>query len=365
MTGFMGRILGLDGIRAYAVIMVVVTHLHIFIEWHNDKSPLYSLVWGAIGVIIFFILSGFLITHLLFLEYEKTGTVNLKQFIIRRGLRIFPAFYLFILILFTLGLSIETNTTPKQLFMAAIYWFNHTPRNEYNPILGHTWSLAVEEHFYIIWPLIFMLLTKIKTRGLSISLALIMMIYSLQILQNHLYAETDLNQTFRLDRWTSSAAIYLLSGCLGASFVHSKYWDRISNLQIVSIVLSAMFIVGFGVDFWFEGDFRVAKYWRIAGILSAILWVYINQDSKLVAIFEFSPIKYIGTVSYGIYLWQGFYLSTGPYRWDGQEWPLDPTIGVILLCITVPLSYHLFEKKFLKLKDRFRTSAADIVNEEE
>ena len=361
----MARIRGLDGIRAYAVVMVVVTHLHIFIEWYNNNSPMYSLVWGANGVIIFFILSGFLITHLLFIEYEKTGTVNIKQFIIRRGLRIFPAFYLFILALFILGLFIETNTTPKQLFMAAIYWFNHTPRSEYNSILGHTWSLAVEEHFYIIWPLIFLLLSKVKARGLSISMALIVMIYSLQILQNHLYVETNLNQTFLLDRWTSSAAIYLLSGCLGASFLHTKYWMKIHNMQMVSVILSVLFVVGFGVDFWFEGDYRIAKYWRIAGILSAILWVYINQDSKLVQILEFSPIKYIGIVSYGIYLWQGFYLSTGPYRWAGQEWPLDPTIGLILLCITVPLSYHLFEMKFLKLKERFRTNVVGSVNEEE
>lgn len=364
-TYFMGRILGLDGIRAYAVLMVVVTHLHIFIEWHNDKSPLYSLVWGTNGVIIFFILSGFLITHLLFLEHEKTGTVNLKQFIIRRALRIFPAFYLFIITLFILGLFVETNTTPKQLFMTAIYWFNHTPRAEYNSILGHTWSLAAEEHFYIIWPAIFLLLSKMRNRNLSIITALILMIYSLQIFQDHIYNDTDLDETFRVDRWSSSAAIYLFSGCLGACIVNSKHWGKISNLQITSVILSVIFIIGFGVDFWFEGDSRVAKYWRITGILSGIFWVYINQNSRVVSFLEFSPIRYIGTVSYGIYLWQGFFLSTGPNRWVGQEWPLDPTIGLILLCITVPLSYHLFENKFLKLKDRFRANEIEIVEQEE
>ena|GEM_PF-3494927 len=131
------------------------------------------------------------------------------------------------------------------------------------------------------------------------------------------------------------------------------------------VALSIVFVVGFGVDFWFEGDQRIAKYCRIAGVLSAILWVYINQNSKTVAVLEFAPIKYIGTVSYGIYLWQGFYLSTGPSRIDGQEWPLEPVFGLILLCITVPLSYHLFEKKFLDLKDRFRTHQVDIEKEEE
>ena len=92
---------------------------------------------------------------------------------------------------------------------------------------------------------------------------------------------------------------------------------------------------------------------RISGILSAIFWIYINQNSKLVSLLEFRPIKYVGTVSYGIYLWQGFFLSTGPNRYIGQEWPLDPTTGVILLCITVPFSYHLVEKKFLTLKEKY------------
>jgi peptidoglycan/LPS O-acetylase OafA/YrhL len=351
----MGRILGLDGIRAYAVIIVVTTHLHIFIDWHNNQSPMYSLVWGTNGVIIFFILSGFLITHLLFIEYKKTGSINLKQFIIRRGLRIFPAFYLFILALFILGLFIETNTSLKQLFMAAVYWFNHTPRAEYNSILGHTWSLAVEEHFYIIWPIIFLLLTKIKSQTTTIIITLILLIFSLQMLQNHLLYETDLNNLYRVNRWTSTAAIYLLSGCLGACIIHTQFWERFSKQKLLSIIFSIIFVIGFGVDFWFDGDSRITKYLRISGILSAIFWVYINQNSKIVSLLEFRPIKYVGTVSYGIYLWQGFFLSTGPNRYIGQEWPLDPTTGVILLCITVPLSYHLVEKKFLTLKEKYRT----------
>lgn len=361
----MGRILGLDGIRAYAVMMVVVTHLHLFIQWHNDRSPLYSLVKGTNGVIIFFILSGFLITHLLFLEHKKTGTVNLKQFIIRRALRIFPAFYLFIMTLLLLGFFVDTNTTPKQLFMTAIYWFNHTPRTEYNSIVGHTWSLAAEEHFYIIWPVIFLILSKAKNRNLSITIALIAMIYSLQLFQDYIYNQTDLNEVFRVERWSSSAAIYLFSGCLGACFVNSKPWEKISNLQFTSFILSVIFILGFGVDFWFEGETTLTKYLRITGILSAIFWIYINQNSRIVSFLEFHPIRYIGAVSYGIYLWQGFYLSTGPNRYVGQEWPLDPFVGVILLCVTVPLSYHLFEKKFLTLKDRFRHNVIEVTNEDE
>ena len=74
----------------------------------------------------------------------------------------------------------------------------------------------------------------------------------------------------------------------------------------------------------------------------------------IVKILEMAPIRYLGQVSYGIYVWQGFYLGTGPGRDIGQNWPPDAYIGLILLIITVPLSYHLFEVKFLKMKERFR-----------
>ena len=86
--------------------------------------------------------------------------------------------------------------------------------------------------------------------------------------------------------------------------------------------------------------------------------------SGITKFLELKPIVYLGKVSYGIYVWQGFYLATGPGRANGQEWPLAADIklqsltstGFILLCITVPISYHFFEVKFLKLKDRFRPS---------
>ena len=173
------RILGLDGIRAYAALMVVVTHMYLFIELYNTKSPYYSLVRGIIGVQIFFVLSGLLITNLLYHEHKKYGRISLKYFMIRRGLRIFPAFYLFILAVIFVGMFFETVTTPKQLFYASIYWFNHVPRTEYNILLGHTWSLAVEEHFYLIWPPIFILMMKVKLSPNTKILIVAISIYSI------------------------------------------------------------------------------------------------------------------------------------------------------------------------------------------
>ncbi|MBL6732528.1 MAG: acyltransferase, partial [Candidatus Poseidoniaceae archaeon] len=112
--------------------MVVTTHMWLFVKLYWDKSPLYTLVDGTIGVQIFFILSGLLITHLLYSEHEKHGQINLKYFIFRRALRIFPVYYLMLTSLLILGLFLETMTTPKQLFLSAIYWFNHAHISDYN-----------------------------------------------------------------------------------------------------------------------------------------------------------------------------------------------------------------------------------------
>ena len=90
----MNRILGLDGVRAYAALMVVVSHMYLFIELYNNNSPYYSLVRGIIGVQIFFILSGFLITNLLYSEYKKYGRISFKLFIIRRGFENFSSLLL-------------------------------------------------------------------------------------------------------------------------------------------------------------------------------------------------------------------------------------------------------------------------------
>ena len=350
----MARIRGLDGIRAYAALIVVTTHLHIFIDWYYDQSPLYGLVWGANGVNIFFVLSGFLITNLLYKEYKEFGTINIKMFIIRRSLRIFPAFYLFIMSVIIISLFFETFTSQIQILYSSLYAFNFIPRAENNIILAHTWSLAVEEHFYIIWPTVLLLLLKFKSRPETVMFVIIAIIYSLQGFEQYLYAETDLNNIYRVRRWTNSAATYLLSGCFGGLFIHTNWWNKYSSNQILSWLLSILFFIGFFVDFWFEGELLHSENIRVIGVISGILWVYINQKSNIVKMLELPPIRYLGQVSYGIYLWQGFFLATGPGRAGGQEWPLDPTTGLILLCMTVPLSYHLFELKFLKLKDRFR-----------
>ena len=94
------------------------------------------------------------------------------------------------------------------------------------------------------------------------------------------------------------------------------------------------------------------------GIAIAISWLYFNQVSRLVNLLEMRPLKYIGVISYGIYMYQRLFLSTGPYRSVTQTWPPSQEIGLLLLLLSAPLSYHYFEKPFLRLKERYSASKA-------
>ena len=343
----------------------------LFVKLYWDKSPLYTLVDGTIGVQIFFILSGLLITHLLYSEHEKYGQINLKYFIFRRALRIFPVYYLMLTSLLILGLFLETMTTPKQLFLSAIYWSNHAHSGDYNITLGHTWSLAVEEHFYILWPPILMIMFRRKLTPSNQILLLTISIVLLHFLQKSLTENISISGNYKVDRWTTSAAIYLIAGCIGGILLHTNYWNLIQSKKWLSTVLGILFIMGFFVEFWYQDKDYFTKYLRIVGILAGILWIIVNQESFITRFLESKPIAYIGRISYGIYLWQGFFLATGPGRQNTQQWPLAAEIhfealfnpGFILLCITAPLSYHLFEVKFLKLKEKYRQLSTKCYDE--
>ena len=98
---------------------------------------------------------------------------------------------------------------------------------------------------------------------------------------------------------------------------------------------------------------QLGNYLRGVGLMVMIAWVYLNQKSFVARALNIPPLRYIGTISYGLYIYQGFFLATGSYRFPGQTWPPNSVDGFVLLVIVAPLSFHFFEKPFLRLKSRF------------
>lgn len=126
----------LDLLRGLAIILVLFRHYNIF-------TPLFNIGW--MGVDLFFVLSGYLVSGLLFKEYLKYGSIKAMRFLIRRGFKIYPLFYLLMIITIILQILIKKPLTSYQLFSELLF-----VQNYFGNFYYHTWSLAVEEHFYVL-----------------------------------------------------------------------------------------------------------------------------------------------------------------------------------------------------------------------
>src|SRR5664279_3942103 len=163
------RIPCLDGIRAVAILMVLLGHssdeLSIF------AGPIHTLEVSRVGVSIFFVLSGYLITRLLVEEQERGGSISLKAFYIRRFFRIVPACYVYLTCILIAG-RLGYATVPRSgILPAYLFVWNYSPQAE-GWFYAHTWSLSMEEQFYLVWPPLLAALGR--ARGLRLAAAIIL-----------------------------------------------------------------------------------------------------------------------------------------------------------------------------------------------
>jgi peptidoglycan/LPS O-acetylase OafA/YrhL len=164
-----------------------------------------------------------------------------------------------------------------------------------------------------------------------------------------------------IERWTVVAAFSLLVGCLAASLAHFRpvgALARFCGSNAGVLVAAVLFAVPALVLLVPSLGGRVLPTYvatavQSLGIAIFVLWISLRQDSYAVAFLEFKPLQYLGTISYGIYIWQGFFLAVSPLRDPGSAWPPSPAIGLVGIAIFAPLSYHYFERRFLAMKERF------------
>ena len=351
------RIAGLDGLRALAVISVVLTHYGAFAEL--EDYAIYPLVHGLTGVRLFFVLSGFLITRLLLREFEQHGRISYGNFLGRRALRIFPLYFLFLGLVSVLFLAGYWKTKPAGLVYAWLYFYNFVPQQLYSPLLAHTWSLAVEEHFYLLWPLALLYFVGRRRALFGFTLLGTLLSFASFVL---IVRWMGVRGVF-VDRWTVVAAYSLFIGCLAAQLSHSgqvgapitSFCGSRAGASVATLLFASPALLHFVP---LLADSVLARYLAVSlqslGIAVFLLWMQSNQSTWVVEGLEVRPLKYIGTISYGIYLWQGFFLSVSPARSPESVWPPAPALGLLGIAIFAPLSYHWFEKRFLAMKGRFR-----------
>lgn len=342
----------LDGFRGISILLVLVHHFY---------YPMLS--GGFLGVDMFFVLSGFLITSLLLEEWQKSHSINLKNFYIRRLFRLMPAVIFIIALLGIYALFFLDNKSAEKTFQgiwltltyASNWYYAFHPSSANNP-LGVTWSLAIEEQFYLIFPLILLLVLRLKLGYRQIIAALILLIIAIALHRKNI-ADND-NYLTRLYYASDTRADALLVGCLVALLFSWKMeiFTRFASFFRIGAAISLVFmIISVSLLEWSDAFlYENGGYTFIAiavGFLLISLTAY--KPKRAVNILSCAPLVWIGRVSYGLYLWHWairWYLYGDAYLPDSA---LQLLAVIVLSFAFTIISYFCVEKPFLKLKDKF------------
>ncbi len=369
----------LNGLRFIAAFVVIVHHLEqiklffglpsLFYKWHFIK------IVGELGVTLFFTLSGFLITYLLLAEKERFGTVFAKEFYVRRILRIWPLYYLLIILgLFVLPhidffkIPVYTEGVQYRFGLKTFFYlilFPNVVSNlyAYMPYIAQTWSIGIEEQFYLIWPWI----VKKSSNYLKV---LFTIVFGLLILTNILYQfadhSEDISQTSSATKTVTFVYKFfamLRIGCMaiggiGAYYLYTQKWAILKPIfssfaQIMStgLVLGMMF---FGVEIPYINH-------EFYSFLFIIIILNFAANPNCLASLENKVLDYLGKISYSIYMWHNIAIICGlhvaryfnPQLDDALSNTVYYGVTFILTFIFSALSYEYFEMKFLKYKHLF------------
>jgi len=347
----------LDALRFFAFFLVIWQHAFSDI-FHNitENSALQTTidtftVTGGIGVQIFFVISGFLITFLMLGEEKINGRVNLFFFYLRRVLRIWPLYYLvmilgiFVFPYFGGFFSFSGNKLMNLIFLNNMAT-SGTPSN-----VNVAWSVAIEEQFYLFWPLLFILFQNKK---------LLFFFCAVLFIQTSIYAiETSGSEAYSS---TFGNLRYLMIGCWGA-FFYSNYKERISASYLLKP--SSFYLICFlGVFLLSASNFSIS-YNYLAKWLLAIFYLYIVIYCVDKSTGEGGSIfSLLGKYTYGMYLYHPIILVASYNIVDklGYDYNKGDLLKLIMAIVTLLatigisiLSYEYFEKPILKLKNKIST----------
>lgn len=361
----------LDGVRGLAILLVMASHL-ISGNPHNGVERLgnTALAFGATGVDLFFVLSGFLITGILF--DSQNDQQFFRKFYARRALRILPLYYGVILV-YAIVAAVQQRSSGGELLSLACYLQNTSliavPIALYHGAfmlpLGHFWSLAVEEQFYLVWPLLVFLL-RTRTRLLAICTFSIFFCPALRYLvwiHGAAYSTVHVNTLCRADA-------LLLGGAL-ALCLRSRLHDRVLSLTpwLAPLVLLVFLQRAFASPANDPFVHRSAALGVVALTYSALAFGYMGliawalADSPARRLFSTRPLRFLGKYSYGLYVLHLILLAylERPLRAFLEHLHVGKGATVVAVAVigfgasiaAAVLSYQLYERQFLKLKRYF------------
>jgi peptidoglycan/LPS O-acetylase OafA/YrhL len=319
----------LDGIRGFAVLLVLF--------YHNISVH----IPGPMGVEIFFVLSGFLITRLLVVERDKAGTISIRSFYWRRAVRIFPVFYLYMI-----AVAAVDHVTPGYYWSGITYTLNYYVALHGNQgnTMYHLWSLAVEEQFYLLWPFTFFLFRNrldVLKRCTAIVIAL-SQIYKLVIMH---YVSSD-----HIYRSFDTRGPEILTGCLLALLLHHSRkvpeWllsRAVLLVGLLELCVSASFADATSVTYFHLVD---------SVVIAVVMMQAIHYAPRIL---NRGPLKFLGFISYSLYVYHPMMLlAAGSLH---LRWSLTVLLSMSMAVAVAALSRYTFEAWFLKLKSLVRPAA--------
>jgi len=346
LTDQSGRIPGLDGLRAVSLLLVLSVHMS-YSKHFLSKSMIHWLEYcdlGDLGVRVFFVISGFLITTLLLREGKKYGSISLGHFYTRRCFRILPPCYFYIavigLIVFFGGLALEA----KEFLYAVTYTMNYS--REHGWQMGHLWSLAVEEQFYFIWPAVMAFSGPKRSMYFAFAVICIVPWIRFTYLVLHIYPAGQII-TKPFEACCDGLAVgCLLAGIRGWLGSQKLYQDYLHSALPYTLPVGILFC---------NSLFQWPRIHLVVGIpleniLIALLidWVVRMPETMAGRFLELRFIRRIGVLSYSIYLWQQLFCTQ--FRFGDTWWGQFP-MNLLFSIICGWLSYVLVERPALRLRD--------------
>lgn len=345
----MGYLPGLDGIRAVAIIGVLLYH-----------ADLPFMPGGFLGVDVFFVLSGFLITSLILEEFERSGRIDFAKFYLGRARRLLPALVLVLLVTALAAAFIYRDAARQvaadvlaSIFYVNNWWYIFADQSYFEfigrpPLLKHLWSLSVEEQFYLIWPAVAYLVVRHARRPglLIVALALAAASTAWMAVLSTMNGYPDYADPSRAYFGTDSHAMGLLIGAALATFWRPGRLARkiprggaiiwtITGIGALAGVIWFFAYVGEFTPWLYRGGFLV-----VALVTAALIAVATHPAVRFGSVLGIRPMRYIGQRSYGLYLWHWpIFMVTRP----SLDIPLD---GLTLLGLRLALTFAVAELSF-------------------
>jgi peptidoglycan/LPS O-acetylase OafA/YrhL len=320
----------LDGLRAISIAFVLFGHLA---HTRNFLQINPNLTLAEFGVRVFFVISGYLITSILIAELNRRGSISLSRFYFRRTMRLFPAAYVFVGVLALLAANEMIHLERWDIAFALTYTLDFKNSRAWS--VGHLWSLAVEEQFYLLWPFTLKVLGPLRAGRFLLGVLAIAPFIRL--------ASPWVDPAFNFFIWSDSLA----TGCLVALFRKelgaNALYSRIQNSRWFFLVPAAAVLANYVPSTKLQWLF-CSTIMNVC-IAATMDWAMRNADGTVGRLLNHPAVSFLGVLSYSLYLWQQPFLdrySSSPYC----AFPLN-----IALCLVAAMaSYLLIESPFLRLR---------------